>query len=136
MISATKPSRMASTFSSSTLVSSRTPTLDHERPQNCESRSPSELYVCSPRPPDFTHSRFLVCPDAVPYAPLGTYGNDPSVDSTTGQRMLSVVHRSNSETAAISIKFTNPGTHSMKAHCPSGFNHKRSARDPHAVIIT
>jgi len=58
----------------------------------------------------------------VPFAPVNTFVNDLSVDTTSGQRVVGVfgAGSDNSDTASVSIKFTEAGTYNMKAHCPSG----------------
>ncbi|KAF7966519.1 hypothetical protein HWV62_36709 [Athelia sp. TMB] len=62
----------------------------------------------------------------VPYAPAGTYVNDLSVDTTTGQRVHATFGPGSGATASVSIKFTKKGTYNMKAHCASTTNCLRS----------
>ncbi|KZP27872.1 hypothetical protein FIBSPDRAFT_853054 [Athelia psychrophila] len=68
----------------------------------------------------------------VPYAPSGTYVNDLSVDTTTGQKVYGSVTGDGSATTSISIKFTKAGTYNMKAHCPSG---SACVRSNHVVTV-
>ncbi|KAF7974452.1 hypothetical protein HWV62_12196 [Athelia sp. TMB] len=55
----------------------------------------------------------------VPYAPDGTYVNDLTVDSTTGQRVHATFGPNSGPTASVPIKFSKKGTYNMKAHCVS-----------------
>ncbi|KZP14001.1 hypothetical protein FIBSPDRAFT_1049059 [Athelia psychrophila] len=68
----------------------------------------------------------------VPYAPSGTYVNDLSVDTTTGQKVYGSSTGDGSATTSISIKFTKAGTYNMKAHCPSG---SACVRSNHVVTV-
>ncbi|KZP28734.1 hypothetical protein FIBSPDRAFT_885583 [Athelia psychrophila] len=69
---------------------------------------------------------------SIPHAPAGTYLNDLSVDTTTGQTVSGKYTGSDSSTSSISIKFTKAGTYSMKAHCPSG---SACVRSNHVVTV-
>ncbi|KZP14010.1 hypothetical protein FIBSPDRAFT_960069 [Athelia psychrophila] len=69
---------------------------------------------------------------AVPYAPGGTYVNDLSVDTTTGESVHGSVQGGDSASATVSIKFTKAGTYNMKAHCPSG---SACVRSNHVVTV-
>ncbi|KZP16727.1 hypothetical protein FIBSPDRAFT_865697 [Athelia psychrophila] len=55
--------------------------------------------------------------DTVPFAPSGTYVNDLSVDTTTGQRVHATFGSNSGPNSAVSIKFTKKGSYNMKAHC-------------------
>ncbi|KZP28736.1 hypothetical protein FIBSPDRAFT_852453 [Athelia psychrophila] len=69
---------------------------------------------------------------SIPYAPDGTYLNDLSVDTTTGQTVSGEYTGGDSSTSSISIKFTKAGTYNMKAHCPSG---SACVRSNHVVTV-
>ncbi|KZP14000.1 hypothetical protein FIBSPDRAFT_868725 [Athelia psychrophila] len=71
---------------------------------------------------------------AVPYAPRGTYVNDLSVDTITGESVHGSVRRGRggSASTAVSIEFTKAGTYNMKAHCPSG---SACVRSNHVVTV-
>ncbi|KZP08340.1 hypothetical protein FIBSPDRAFT_874620 [Athelia psychrophila] len=69
----------------------------------------------------------------IPYAPDGTYLNDLSVDTTTGQTVSGeYTGAGDSSTSSIPITFTKAGTYSMKAHCPSG---SACVRSNHVVTV-
>ncbi|KAF7966852.1 hypothetical protein HWV62_36707 [Athelia sp. TMB] len=68
----------------------------------------------------------------VPYAPAGTYVNDLSTDTTTGQRVHATFGPGSGPTASVSIKFKKKGTYNMKAHCASTTSCLRSN---HVVTI-
>ncbi|KAF7969389.1 hypothetical protein HWV62_27437 [Athelia sp. TMB] len=68
----------------------------------------------------------------VPYAPEGTYVNDLSVDTTTGQRVYAEFGANTDLNSTVSIKFSKKGTYNMKAHCPSG---SACVRSNHVVTV-
>ncbi|KZP18806.1 hypothetical protein FIBSPDRAFT_863384 [Athelia psychrophila] len=67
------------------------------------------------------------------FSPDGTYLNDLSVDTTTGQTVSGeYTGAGDSSTSSIPITFTKAGTYSMKAHCPSG---SACVRSNHVVTV-
>ncbi|KZP13589.1 hypothetical protein FIBSPDRAFT_869100 [Athelia psychrophila] len=69
---------------------------------------------------------------SIPYTLDGTYVNDLSVDTTTGQRVYGKYTGKQVATSKISIKFTKAGTYNMKAHCPAGSD---CVRSNHVVTV-
>ena len=74
----------------------------------------------------------LLLADKVPYAPEGTYVNDLSVDTTTGQSVYAEFGANTNLNSTVSIKFTKKGTYNLKAHCPSG---SACVRSNHVVTV-
>lgn len=70
--------------------------------------------------------------DSIPFALDGTYVNDLSQDTTTGQKVYGEFSGSGAEDSTVSIKFTKAGTYNMKAHCPSG---SACVRSNHVVTV-
>ncbi|KAF7971148.1 hypothetical protein HWV62_21958 [Athelia sp. TMB] len=70
----------------------------------------------------------------VPYAPDGTYVNDLSVDTTTGQKVYAQFGANTGLDSTVGIKFTKKGTYNMKAHCPSGTG-SYCIRSNHVVTV-
>ena len=70
--------------------------------------------------------------DEVPYAPAGTYVNDLSVDTTTGQRVHATFGANSGPDASVSIKFTKKGSYNMKAHC---LDTETCLRSNHVVTV-
>ncbi|KAJ7105422.1 hypothetical protein C8R43DRAFT_1046824 [Mycena crocata] len=69
---------------------------------------------------------------SVPFAPDGTYVNDLSVDTTTGESVHGVFEGDNGQDGKVSITFTKAGTYNMKAHCPAG---AACVRSNHVVTV-
>ncbi|KZP13588.1 hypothetical protein FIBSPDRAFT_869099 [Athelia psychrophila] len=69
---------------------------------------------------------------SIPYTLNGTYVNDLSVDTTTGQTVYGEYIGEQIPTSSISITFTKAGTYNMKAHCPSG---SECIRSNHVVTV-
>ncbi|KAF7969386.1 hypothetical protein HWV62_27431 [Athelia sp. TMB] len=68
----------------------------------------------------------------VPDAPEGTYVNDLSVDTTTGQRVYAEFGPNTNLNSTVSIKFTKKGTYNLKAHCPADTT---CVRSNHVVTV-
>lgn len=82
----------------------------------------------------FIHPSLFVYLDSIPYANSGTYVNDLSVDTTTGQTVYGTYTGSDQDnsTSTVAITFTKAGTYNMKAHCPSG---SACVRSNHVVTV-
>ncbi|KAF7966363.1 hypothetical protein HWV62_38937 [Athelia sp. TMB] len=68
----------------------------------------------------------------VPFAPSGTYVNDLSVDTTTGQRVHATFSGNSGPDSSVSIKFTKKGSYNMKAHC---LDTETCLRSNHVVTV-